>query len=154
MSISFSTVRSFSLPTLQSEKRVTKVSGNHTPSSGSEEVSPTFQRGEISKSSEPVRSPRWLINFGGASLMLYKSLFFLSFTCQFHLSKGLGNCCAVPRATLFLPSFNICWSQFCHGKEFTGTGEKAQQGKCLPYMRSQSQPPVPTLKAGCSATCL
>lgn len=44
VSISFSTVRSFSHPTLQSEKRVIKVSGNHTLSSRSEEVSPALQR--------------------------------------------------------------------------------------------------------------
>lgn len=44
VSSSFSTVLCFSLPTLQSEKRIAKVNGNHTPSSRGGELSPTSRR--------------------------------------------------------------------------------------------------------------
>lgn len=49
VSVSFSTVGCFSLPTLQSEKRITKVSGNHTPSS---------RREEYQRAHGPAESPQ------------------------------------------------------------------------------------------------
>lgn len=56
-SASFSTVLRFSLPTLQSEKRIAKVSGNHTPSSRSGELSPASCRQEYQRVHGPAKSP-------------------------------------------------------------------------------------------------
>lgn len=56
VSASFSTVLCFSLPTLQSENRITKVNGNHTPSSRSGELSPTSWRKEYQRVHEPAKS--------------------------------------------------------------------------------------------------